>query len=483
VASLTITPRLDSLIIDHTEQLHAVLLDREGNSLLDRPVVWSSSDPTLASVDSTGQVLGRKSGAVTVRAEVEGRVDSLSIRIVPTRPQVSVISPHSGAELDREMAEVDLRVVHVNAITRIRYTVNSGPEQTPITFGCGGEQCTFLATKLPEGPVELGVVVYDVADVAGWTSTEVSVRSRIARYEAVFLAAPDGLDSRPAEANEHGDVVGTILSPDLRPRPILWTSAGAIELPLEGAAGGRSNTVNENGDVGGALFGRDGCSGGGVIWRDGHLVDVPECGGDVIDLTDTGAALVSRNSSSLEIWQGDLVRPVPLPSTGPCGSSIVGARLNEGRQVAVDRELSSCKSRSVLLVENGVARSVCPERKTCSLGDLNDLGQVAVGTDPFWVEPQVREIYLWSSGQVTRIGMYREGTLPRGLNNLGEIVAMDGSIPVLWSDSAFQVIQITDPAWTIGSVVDINDAGQIVAHGLNSSTGAVGTLLLNPVRE
>ncbi len=83
VASIEVTPAAVSLSAGQTAQLTAVLKDRFGAVLTDRPITWSSSLATVATVTDAGFVVAVASGAATVTATSEGKSASARITVEP----------------------------------------------------------------------------------------------------------------------------------------------------------------------------------------------------------------------------------------------------------------------------------------------------------------------------------------------------------------------------------------------------------------
>jgi len=79
VASVQITPALDTVRAGETIQLAAVARDASGNALTGRTVTWASNDQTVATVDSTGLVTGMGNGEATITATSEGQIDVASV--------------------------------------------------------------------------------------------------------------------------------------------------------------------------------------------------------------------------------------------------------------------------------------------------------------------------------------------------------------------------------------------------------------------
>jgi uncharacterized protein YjdB len=71
VASVVVTPAVDTLQAGQQQQLTATLTDASGNVLTDRVVTWSSSNPAIAVVDGTGLVTGVLPGDATITATAE----------------------------------------------------------------------------------------------------------------------------------------------------------------------------------------------------------------------------------------------------------------------------------------------------------------------------------------------------------------------------------------------------------------------------
>ena len=72
VASVTVTANPQSISIGATSQLTATLRDAAGNTILNRFVSWTSSDESIAFVNSNGLVVGIGAGNVIITATAEG---------------------------------------------------------------------------------------------------------------------------------------------------------------------------------------------------------------------------------------------------------------------------------------------------------------------------------------------------------------------------------------------------------------------------
>ncbi len=97
VASVRVQPVRDTLIVGQTSQLTATPLDSAGTPLTDL-VTWTSSQPTVATVSSSGFVAGVAQGTATITAASGGRSATASI-VVLSRPVGAVIVSPAQASL------------------------------------------------------------------------------------------------------------------------------------------------------------------------------------------------------------------------------------------------------------------------------------------------------------------------------------------------------------------------------------------------
>ena len=81
VASITVSPAIDTILIGESLQLVPTMRDASNNVITGRTINWSSSATTIASVSNSGLVTGIGDGNVTVTASVDNRTASSSIRV------------------------------------------------------------------------------------------------------------------------------------------------------------------------------------------------------------------------------------------------------------------------------------------------------------------------------------------------------------------------------------------------------------------
>src|SRR5205823_5060126 len=82
VATVTVAPATASILTNATVQLAVTLKDAGGNTLTGRTVVWSSSNTSMATVNSSsGLVTGVAAGTATITATSEGEGGSAAITV------------------------------------------------------------------------------------------------------------------------------------------------------------------------------------------------------------------------------------------------------------------------------------------------------------------------------------------------------------------------------------------------------------------
>lgn len=83
VASVSVAPPTPSVVAGETVQLTATTRDASNNELTGRAIGWSSSDESVATVDTNGLVTGVNPGTATITATSEGRSGSATVTVTP----------------------------------------------------------------------------------------------------------------------------------------------------------------------------------------------------------------------------------------------------------------------------------------------------------------------------------------------------------------------------------------------------------------
>ncbi|HEX6694047.1 MAG TPA: Ig-like domain-containing protein, partial [Longimicrobiales bacterium] len=82
VATVTVTPRMDTTVVGTSVRYVATLRDAAGNTLTGRTVSWTSSNTAVARAASDGTVSGMAPGGSTIHAVAEGVVGSAQVYVV-----------------------------------------------------------------------------------------------------------------------------------------------------------------------------------------------------------------------------------------------------------------------------------------------------------------------------------------------------------------------------------------------------------------
>jgi len=90
VASVSVSPASASVQVGNTVQLAAAPKDANGNPLSGRTVTWSSSNPSVATVDGTGLVTGAVAGSATITATSEGQSGTASVTVTALTGQFAI---------------------------------------------------------------------------------------------------------------------------------------------------------------------------------------------------------------------------------------------------------------------------------------------------------------------------------------------------------------------------------------------------------
>src|SRR5206468_777819 len=96
VASVTVSPTSASIAVGATQQLSAVTKDSAGSSLAGRVVTWASSNPAVATVNSSGLVTAAGGGSATITATGEGKSGTAAITVTVVPVAAVTVNPASA---------------------------------------------------------------------------------------------------------------------------------------------------------------------------------------------------------------------------------------------------------------------------------------------------------------------------------------------------------------------------------------------------
>src|SRR5207248_1470174 len=93
VASLQVSPASANLLVGQALSLTATTRDSAGNPLIGRPVSWTSSNPSVATVSSSGQVTSVTQGSATITATSESKSNTAAITVTSVPVAAVAVTP------------------------------------------------------------------------------------------------------------------------------------------------------------------------------------------------------------------------------------------------------------------------------------------------------------------------------------------------------------------------------------------------------
>jgi len=179
VATVVTAPAAVDLVPGGTEIVVATPKDETGNVLTDRPVTWTTSDPSIATVAS-GVVSGVSLGSVTITATIEGHAATTTVNV----KEGAVVSA-AGASFTAQSSAVTV-TVPAGALTQTKNITVAPATTTPpnnrlmpgTAFEFGPNGITFASpvtitikydpSKLTAGSPESALQLYEGIPGTGW---------------------------------------------------------------------------------------------------------------------------------------------------------------------------------------------------------------------------------------------------------------------------------------------------------------------------
>jgi probable HAF family extracellular repeat protein len=326
-----------------------------------------------------------------------------------------------------------------------------------------GQTKSYVVTDLSsEGANEVPTKLNNLGDIAGrlFSASEHGTRAAIWNHSGFEpkhvrkdVGALSGGDySSAADINDAGQVVGAS-NTSKGMLPFIWTTTSGLQrVPLlRGDSCGQANGINKDGHIVGYSSGPNGAK--AFLWT--HRAGVRK----------------------LEILSG--------------GNYSRAQDLNDFDEV-VGTSDSAAGERAVLWTKTGSVRDLgtLPGDSASKAAAINNGGDV-VG---YSKGPRGLRAFLWTKDN----GMEELGVLPGGdssralaISNLGEVVgsstSASGDRAFIWTKETGMMDLNNASSADLGIVLfeahSINDKGQIIAMGKNSSEGSMGNMLASPQHE
>ncbi|HTK49203.1 MAG TPA: Ig-like domain-containing protein [Gemmatimonadaceae bacterium] len=165
VANVVVTVP-SSVNVGQTVQASAKLTDAGGNTLTGRSITWESSDPSIATINSSGVVSGVSGGAVTITATSEGVSDEAIVSSVAPTPTVKLVSLTSNAST--------IEIGQLTQVTAVVEDANGLPiSGVPITWS--SSDATVASVSSTGMVAGRGMGIASISAKAGTVAGSISV--------------------------------------------------------------------------------------------------------------------------------------------------------------------------------------------------------------------------------------------------------------------------------------------------------------------
>ena len=251
VASVTVSPASASLFVGGTRQLSAVTKDAAGNTLTGRVVTWASSNPAVATVNSSGLVTAAGAGSATITATSEGKSGTAAITVTVVPVAAVTVSPASAtiavggtrqlSAVTKDSAGGTLtgRVVTWSNSNTAVATVNSSGLVTGVAAG----SATITATS--EGKSSTAAITVIVVPVASVTVSPAAATIVVGGTQQLSAVTKDSagntLNGRVVTWSSSNPAVATVSASGL----VSGVAAGSASITAtsEGKSGSAAGTV------------------------------------------------------------------------------------------------------------------------------------------------------------------------------------------------------------------------------------------------
>src|SRR6266516_3169254 len=254
VASVAVTPASATLQAGQTVQLAATPKDANGNALSGRVIGWSSSNPSVATVNASGLVTGVAAGSATITAVSEGKSGGAAITVNPAPvPVASVAVTPPSATLqagqtvqlaatpkDANGNPLSGRVVTWVSGNGAVATVNAGGL---VTSGAAGSATITSRSEGQSGTAAITVTAVPVASVAVTpAATSLPTGGTVQLTAIPKDANGNPLTGRSVAWTSSNGAVATVSSSGLV--TAVATGSATITATSEGQSGSASITVS-----------------------------------------------------------------------------------------------------------------------------------------------------------------------------------------------------------------------------------------------
>jgi uncharacterized protein YjdB len=224
VGSVVVKPSSATIQVDHSVALDATVMDADGKPLDGRQIFWASSDSTVAAVNESGIVTGRKLGTVQIAASAEGKFGLANVEVSPPPVARVAISPPS----------VTLNPGETSALAASAFD-DSG---APIT----GRTVTWASGNTNVATVDAGGTV--TAQGSGTADVTATIGGVVGHASVTVLAAPAPVASVTIspkqvtiQSGQTTHLTATVRDKDgheLKGRTVTWTTTNQLVVNVDG---------------------------------------------------------------------------------------------------------------------------------------------------------------------------------------------------------------------------------------------------------
>jgi probable HAF family extracellular repeat protein len=325
-----------------------------------------------------------------------------------------------------------------------------------------------------------------VTVTAGDKSVEIPV-TVVESYALTLLGTLGGDESLANDINESGQVVGTAQAADGTWHAFLWEDGTMRDLGSGGFDRNSAYAINDHGTVVGTAGPQlDGCFAGGCetqlwMWSDGEMRAISIEGVTLERFTDvnnrgqvtgyTSAGYYRWTYGDAFIWEDGEVTWLGKFGTRETGEAKWARAMAINDDGIVAANMTYYANGAGVIWRDGEFTPLDPVGLYSTATAVNDAG-VVVGMAS-------GSLVTWRDGELTQL----PGGRPHDIDNAGRIVGTHHDRGFLWDGTSLihlsNVLPV-DAEYEIIAATAINEAGQIVGHGIRPGAVYATAFLLTP---
>jgi uncharacterized protein YjdB len=242
VATASVTLAQSTLEVGQTTQATALLLDRYNNPL-SLPVVWSTSDSSLATVSGSGLVTARSPGPVSIIATRASKSGAATLTVVPSTVSVATVTVNLATSSltvgQTERATATLRDSSNNVVTgpAVVWTSSNASaaaltDSGMVTALAAGSTTISASTGGKTGSAPLAVTATSLVPVASVTvspaSATLQIGASVQLQVSAFDASNNVLTGRVVTSSSANPAIASVNSLGL----VTGVSAGTTQITV-----------------------------------------------------------------------------------------------------------------------------------------------------------------------------------------------------------------------------------------------------------